>query len=78
MSATQPFERDGVAVVAFPKLGSGAYAKRRRTYRRFKAALGAFSESPNTDNAVRYLAASRALRPASAGLVDDGDLPPAA
>jgi hypothetical protein len=78
MTVTQSLEPDGGRVVAFPKPHSRAGAKRRRAYRRFKEALLGFSESPSTDNAIRYLAASRALRPTNRGPARDCDLPPAA
>ena len=78
MTAMQSHEPDGGRVVAFHKPHSSAGAKRRRAHRRFMEALQTFSESPSTDNAIRYLAASRALRPTGRGPVRDGDLPPAA
>jgi hypothetical protein len=64
-------------IVAFPGARSGQGGVRRDGFRRFKAELHAFSERPSTESAIRYLAASRALRPRQAPL-EHGDLPPAA
>ena len=74
MTTVGSLERDGASIVAFPKQSSRAGAMRRRAYRRFREALRGFSESPSTENAVRYLAASRELRPSPRRR----DLPPAA
>jgi hypothetical protein len=78
MTATQSIEPDSTRVVAFPTAASRAGAKRRRAYGRFKGALLAFSESPSTENAIRYLAASRELRSTSTEPSQGRDLPPAA
>jgi hypothetical protein len=48
-------------VVAFPDNHGSAQAKRRHAYARFKDALRDFSNRPTSDNAHRYLAASRSL-----------------
>ena len=50
----------------------------RRAYGRFNEALLVFSERPSTENAIRYLAASRELRPTGTGPSQGRDLPPAA
>jgi hypothetical protein len=78
MTATQSIEPSSARVVAFPTPASRGGAKRRRAYDRFKKALLAFSESPSTENAVRYLAASRELRSTGTGPSQGRDLPPAA
>jgi hypothetical protein len=78
MMATQSAEPGSASVVAFPRQLSRARARRRRAIGRFKEALLAFSESPSTDNAIRYLAASRALRSPGTGGAESGGLPPAA
>jgi hypothetical protein len=78
MTATRSIEPDSICVVALPAPQSRAGAKRRRAYSRFKEALLAFSESPSTESVVRYLAASRELRPTGTGSPRGRDLPPAA
>jgi hypothetical protein len=49
------------SVVPFPRKPTPAEEQRRRALVRFKDALVAFSDDQTADNAVRYLAASRAL-----------------
>jgi hypothetical protein len=74
MTPVESLQRDGASVVAFPKqwpvVGSHAAA----SVPSVREALRGFSESPSTENAVRYLAASRELRPSPRR----SDLPPAA
>jgi len=78
MTATQSLEPSNARVIAFPIPESRARAKRRRAYGRFKEALLGFSESPSTENAIRYLAASRELRSTGTRPSQGRDLPPAA
>jgi hypothetical protein len=78
MKATQSLETDSARVVAFRRPFSPRKALQRRAYGRFNEALLVFSERPSTENAIRYLAASRELRPTGTGPSQGRDLPPAA
>jgi hypothetical protein len=78
MTATQSLEPNSTRVVAFRGPHSRREAMQRRAYGWFKEALLAFSERPSTENAIRYLAASRELRPTGTGPSLGRDLPPAA
>jgi hypothetical protein len=78
MTATQSLEPDSPRVVAFRGPHSRRKAMQRRAHDWFKDALLVFSERPSIENAIRYLAASRELRPTGTGPSQDRDLPPAA
>jgi hypothetical protein len=77
-------DTDSARVVPLPAEKTSAPPKRRSAYARFKDALHEFSDHPTSDNAVRYLAASRALdesrrlRSLPALAESGGELPPAA
>jgi hypothetical protein len=78
MTATQSLEPDSARVIAFRGPHSRRKALQRRACGWFKEALLVFSERQSTENTIRYLAASRELRPTGTGPSQGRDLPPAA
>jgi hypothetical protein len=66
-------------VVPFPAKRVSVEVERRRAFARFKAAVHALSRDPTAENAVHYLAVSRAFDDSRRALRELGiDLPPAA
>ena len=71
--------RSEPVVVPFPAKRVSVEVERRRSYARFKAAVHDVSRDPTPENAVRYLAVSRALDESRRALREPGnELPPAA
>ena len=66
-------------VVPFPAKRVSVEVERRRAYARFKVAIHDLSRVPTAENAVRYLAVSRALDESRRAPREPGrELPPAA